>query len=132
MTAQYSCDPHIKRDRIEDRIMDEESLRNRLHLADETIGILRSSNTQLDRNFNGLKSDFSVLESLMIESGQTLQRLQEMVRHLLVHEFRKSNNCKLSDISRSLLNEIHNAFSFMKTLTSNSPCDFFYGIFLFR
>ena len=132
MTAQYSCDPHIKRDRIEDRIMDEESLRNRLHLADETIGILRSSNTQLDRNFNGLKSDFSVLESLMIESGQTLQRLQEMVRHLLVHEFRKSNNCKLSDISRSLLDEIHNAFSFMKTLTSNSPCDFFYGIFLFR
>ena len=131
MTAQYSCDPHIKRDRIEDRIMDEESLRNRLHLADETIGILRSSNTQLDRNFNGLKSDFSVLESLMIESGQTLQRLQEMVRHLLV-QFRKSNNCKLSDISRSLLNEIHNAFSFMKTLTSNSPCDFFYGIFLFR
>ena len=67
--------------------MDEESLRSRLHLADETIGILRSSNTQLDRNFNGLKSDFSVLESLMIESGQTLQRLQEMVRHLLVHEF---------------------------------------------
>ena len=87
MTAQYSCDPHIKRDRIEDRIMDEESLRSRLNLADETIGILRSSNTQLDRNFNGLKSDFSVLESLMIESGQTLQRLQEMVRHLLVHEF---------------------------------------------
>ena len=59
--------------------MDDDSLRNRLQLADETIGILRSSNAQLDRNLNGLKSDFSVLESLMIESGQTLQRLQEMV-----------------------------------------------------
>ena len=77
--------------------MNEESLRNRLHLADETIGILRSSNAQLDRNFNGLKSDFSVLESLMIESGQTLQRLQEMVRNqlltiLLAHPLSKFGN----------------------------------------
>ena len=55
-------------------------MKNRLQLADETIAILRSSNSQLDRNLSVLQSDFSVLESLLIESGQTLQRLQEMVR----------------------------------------------------
>lgn len=59
--------------------MDNDSTKNRLQLADETIAILRSSNTQLDKNLSDLKSDFSVLETLMIESGQTLQKLQEMV-----------------------------------------------------
>lgn len=59
--------------------MNNDSLKNRLQLADETIAILRSSNSQLDRNLSVLQSDFSVLESLLIESGQTLQRLQEMV-----------------------------------------------------
>ena len=56
------------------------NIKNRLQLADETIAILRSSNSQLDRNLAVLQSDFSVMESLLIESGQTLQRLQEMVR----------------------------------------------------
>lgn len=60
--------------------MNSDSLKNRLQLADETISILRSSNSQLDRNLSVLQSDFSVLESLLIESGQTLQKLQEMVR----------------------------------------------------
>ena len=56
------------------------NIKDRLQLADETIAILRSSNSQLDRNLAVLQSDFSVMESLLIESGQTLQRLQEMVR----------------------------------------------------
>lgn len=56
------------------------NIKNRLQVADETIAILRSSNSQLDRNLAVLQSDFSVMESLLIESGQTLQRLQEMVR----------------------------------------------------
>lgn len=58
-------------------------MKNRLQVADETIAILRSSNSQLDRNLAVLQSDFSVMESLLIESGQTLQRLQEMVRFAL-------------------------------------------------
>lgn len=59
------------------------NMKNRLQVADETIAILRSSNSQLDRNLAVLQSDFSVMESLLIESGQTLQRLQEMVRFAL-------------------------------------------------
>ena len=59
--------------------MDIENMKNRLLLADDTIVILRSSNINLDKNLTALKADFSVLESLLIESGQTLQRLQEMV-----------------------------------------------------
>lgn len=55
-------------------------MKDRLKLADDTIVILKFDNTQLDRQLLALKSDFSVLESLLIESGQTLQRLQEMVR----------------------------------------------------
>ena len=58
-------------------------MKNRLQVADEIIAILRSSNSQLDRNLAVLQSDFSVMESLLIESGQTLQRLQEMVRFAL-------------------------------------------------
>jgi DNA-binding response OmpR family regulator len=68
-------------------------MKNRLQLADETIAILRSSNSQLDRNLSVLQSDFSVLESLLIESGQTLQRLQEMVR-LSVNAF-STNVCAI-------------------------------------
>ena len=64
--------------------MNSDSLKNRLQLADETISILRSSNSQLDRNLSVLQSDFSVLESLLIESGQTLQKLQEMVRQIKI------------------------------------------------
>ena len=59
------------------------NMKNRLQVADEIIAILRSSNSQLDRNLAVLQSDFSVMESLLIESGQTLQRLQEMVRFAL-------------------------------------------------
>jgi len=53
-------------------------IKDRLKLAEETIAILRSSNSQLDKHLVSVKSDFSVLETLLIESGQTLQRLQEM------------------------------------------------------
>lgn len=67
--------------------MNSDSLKNRLQLADETISILRSSNSQLDRNLSVLQSDFSVLESLLIESGQTLQKLQEMVRQTPIFSF---------------------------------------------
>jgi hypothetical protein len=54
-------------------------IKDRLKLAEETVSILRSSNSQLDKHLVSVKSDFSVLETLLIESGQTLQRLQEMV-----------------------------------------------------
>ena len=130
MKAQYSLWPPIKRNRIESRIMNEESLRNRLHLADETIGILRSSNAQLDRNFNGLKSDFSVLESLMIESGQTLQRLQEMVRNqlltiLLAHSIPKFDNFISYNHFSDSWNVIQTALILLfLVVTSNSPHHF--------
>jgi hypothetical protein len=66
------------------------NIKDRLQLADETIAILRSSNSQLDRNLAVLQSDFSVMESLLIESGQTLQRLQEMVRFA----WKELNECR--------------------------------------
>jgi hypothetical protein len=75
-------------------------MKNRLQLADETIAILRSSNSQLDRNLSVLQSDFSVLESLLIESGQTLQRLQEMVR--LSFLFKLSRRTFMQSFSRHL------------------------------
>ena len=57
-------------------------MKDQLKLAQETVAILRSSNSQLDKHLVSVKSDFSVLETLLIESGQTLQRLQEMVSPL--------------------------------------------------
>jgi magnesium-transporting ATPase (P-type) len=59
-------------------------IKDRLKLSEETVAILRSSNSQLDKHLVSVKSDFSVLETLLIESGQTLQRLQEMVSLLLL------------------------------------------------
>lgn len=59
-------------------------IKDRLKLAEETVAILRSSNSQLDKHLVSVKSDFSVLETLLIESGQTLQRLQEMVSLLFL------------------------------------------------
>jgi hypothetical protein len=80
--------------------MSTDYMKNRLQLADETIAILRSSNSQLDRNLSVLQSDFSVLESLLIESGQTLQRLQEMVR--LSFLFKLSRRTFMQSFSRHL------------------------------
>lgn len=62
-----------------EQTVDFSEMKDRLKLSEETTAILRSSNNQLDTNLVALKSDFRVLEALLIESAQTLTRLQEMV-----------------------------------------------------
>ena len=58
-------------------------MEERVKFAEETIAILNAANGQLNDELTVLKSDFNVMEGLLIESGQTLQKLQEMVSRYL-------------------------------------------------
>lgn len=71
-----------KTERSELSPKDSNAMAERLQVAEETISILNAANNQLNEELCALRSDFAVLEGLLIESGQTLERLQEMVSNL--------------------------------------------------
>ena len=57
-----------------------ESMREQLAVAKSTISFLALESHKAEANYNTLKHEYSALESLLMESGHTLQRLQLMVR----------------------------------------------------
>ncbi len=59
-----------------------ESMREQLAVAKSTISFLALEAQKSEANYAALKNEYNALDSLLMESGHTLQRLQLMVRSL--------------------------------------------------
>ena len=57
-----------------------ESMREQLAVAKSTISFLALESQKVESSYAALKDEYNTLDSLLAESGRTLQRLQIMVR----------------------------------------------------